>query len=73
MAKKLKNVTFFISGEPENAFPDTAYVSYAVKSGKAESKTKVYEIDDLDPNQPVADMFAAALTEIKQTEGITLA
>ncbi len=68
--KKLKNVTLFLSGEPENSFPDKAFMSYIVRAGKAEKKQQVYEIDDLDPNQPVADIFAAALVEIKQTEGV---
>lgn len=68
--KKLKNPMLFLSGEPENPFPDKAFVSYAVKAGKAEKKQQIYEIDDLDPSQPVADIFAAALVEIKQTEGV---
>ncbi len=67
---KLKKVTLFLSGEPENSFPDKAFMSYIVRAGKAEKKQQVYEIDDLDPNQPVADIFAAALVEIKQTEGV---
>ncbi len=68
--KKLLDVTLFLSGEPDNAFPDKAFVSYKVKAGKAESKQKNYEIADLDSDLLMSDVFAGAMAEIKQFEGV---
>jgi len=68
--KKLAKVTLFVSGEPENDFPDRAFVSYVVKAGKAETKQKVHEIDDLDPSTHMSELFAEALAEIKNIEGV---
>lgn len=68
--RKLTNIALFVSGEPENSFPDKIFMQYTVKAGPAEKRNQVYEVADPDPDQQLKDVWEEAIKEIKVIEGI---
>lgn len=71
MAKRsLHNIALFVSGEPENKFPDRIFMQYTVKAGVAEKSNLVYEVLDPDPDQPLEKVWAESIEAIKAAEGI---
>lgn len=70
MEKKLKNVTFFLSGDPKKKYPAKVYVTYRVTAGKAISKVKTLVLDDPNTSKPFDEFWQEAYRQIKVTEGI---
>lgn len=71
MAKRsLHNIALFLSGEPENQFPDKVFMQYTVKAGSAEKPNQIYEVPDPDPDQPLEKMWEESIKAVKAIEGI---
>lgn len=68
--KKLRDVTLFLSGNPNESTPSRLFVTYRIISGKALSDLRTLEINDPDTSVSFNDFLPNLYQEIKIAEGI---
>ncbi len=71
MAKELTNINLFVKGDPAEASPASAFVTYDVTDGAASKTNNVYDISEPDFTKTGLELWTAAVTAIKAAEGIS--